>query len=140
MALEGGKVYDFVIRNPRLGASSTKGTPSLSFTLESPEGKVFHDEWITAGRRTQIVKNLVAIGLTEEEASSKDFWKNVRVLEGRKVNATLEVDATSTKGRLRVKWFNGPKKASVPKPDADNALSKIADVFGFGESEDEFAS
>ena len=139
MALEAGKVYEFTIHNPRLGESSTKGTPSLSFTLECGDGKLFHDEWITAGRKEQIVKNLVAMGLTQEDASSQKFWQNVRVLEGRKVSATLDVDKTSTKGKLRVKWFNDiNRKPAAPKADSASAMSKIGDVFGFAQEDNPF--
>ena len=133
MTLNAGNVYEMVIHDVRIGESTLKGTPGLYMRLVAPEGELQHVEYVTAGRKEQIVKNLGAMGVPATELNAR-FWHDPALkLNGVKVSCTLDSESDGKGGtRLRVKWFN-----PLAKKASGTTYAKIADVFGFEDTADD---
>ena len=125
--IEANKVYSMEIISAGLAENKAGDKSCVELELACESGRLWHRLWLTEPAKERVAKTLAEFGIS---AGSQDFWDaNCSALVGQ--TATVETEEHEYQGKtsVRVKWFNGPKRARESKPLPPSKVSAIAAMF-----------
>ncbi len=116
--------YDGEVTGVAYYEAST-GSVGLKFEISAGEhGSIDHVMWLTEKSKDRAAKTLREFGIEPEH--NAEFWKDPEAaLKGKPCNFSTEMD----RGKVRVKWFNGPNRTSARPVEKSVAAAKAAAIF-----------
>lgn len=127
MSIEANKTYTMEITAAGLAENNAGDKQCIEMEIACPDGKLWHRLWLTPATKERVSKTLAEF---EIDAADATFWEGDCVrLVGQTATVETELNEYNGKTSVRVKWFNGPKRARERMPLAPSKVDAIAAMF-----------
>jgi hypothetical protein len=127
VSIEADKSYQMKILAVGLADNTAGDKQCIEMELGCPDGKMWHRIWLTPATSARVRKTLAEFGI---DASAPEFWDgNCALLMGMDAHVETELNEYNGKTSVRVKWFNGPKRARESAPLTPEKVASIAALF-----------